>query len=272
MPVASAQVKSAVLIAGLQGEGRTTVIENVRTRDHTERMLEAMGVDVRTERPNESAQTVVTVPGGSEPRAVEVNVPGDISSAMFFVCAAAVLPGSEVRLPGTGVNPTRTGALRVLQEMGADIRFEDRMSSAGEEMAELVVRGGGLIGIEIDGGLVPTLIDELPVLAVIATQAEGTTVVRGARELRYKESDRIRAIVSNLLKLGARVEEFEDGFAVEGPCALHGGVVSSCGDHRIAMAMAVAGLIAEGGVKIRGSSATQISYPGFFDDLGRLTN
>lgn len=276
MPVPSAQVKSAVLIAGLQAEGETTTVERMRTRDHTERMLKAMGVEVRTETLTDdgpsAASVAVSVTGGAVPRATELQIPGDISSAMFFVCAAAVARGSEVRLTGVGVNPTRTGALEILKKMGADIQ-EDNLSSAnGEERAEIVIRSGELKGADVGDEVIPFLIDELPVLAVVATQAEGTSVVRGARELRYKESDRIRAIVDNLRKLGARIEEFADGFAVEGPCVLRGGIVSSYGDHRIAMAMAVAGLVAKGGVKITGSSATEISYPGFFDDLGRLAN
>lgn len=274
---ASAQVKSAVLIAGLFAEGETTVVERTQTRDHTERMLLAMGADLRTTKgapggPDRDAAISVTVPGGSKLTPLELDVPGDVSSAMFLACAAAIVPDSEIRLPRTGVNPTRAGAIEVMRSMGADVELENPSVVCGEEVADVVVRSSGLAGVEIGGGIVPSLIDELPVLAVLATQAQGRTVVTGARELRYKESDRIRAIVSTLSTLGARIEELDDGFAVEGPCPLRGGIVPSYGDHRIAMAMAVAGLVSERGVKIEDGSVSAVSYPGFFHDLRRLAD
>lgn len=266
MPVASAQVKSAILIAGLHARGRTTVIEKTRTRDHTENLLSAMGVPV------ERCGSAVTVPGGAHLQGIRVSVPGDISSASFFIVAAALLPGSEVCLPRVGINPTRTGALEVLRKMGANITLEDVETRAGEAAACVRVQSSSLRGIEIGESLVPALIDELPVLAVAATQAEGVTIVRGAGELRYKESDRILAIVRNLSILGAEIEELKDGFVVHGPCRLKGSAVSSQGDHRIAMAMAVAGLVAEGRTKIEDSGAVSVSYPDFFRDLSALVS
>ncbi len=263
-PVASAQVKTAVLIAGLLGSGKTTVIEKTPTRDHTENMLEAMGVPIEMEGRS------ITVPGGVQPKAIHVRVPGDISSAAFFMAAASILPGSEVRFPDLGINPTRTGFLDVLKRMGADITEESRSSFAGEPVAEVVVRSGTLHGTDIQGTEIPSLIDELPVLAVVAARAEGITTVRDASELRHKESDRIRCIVENLTRLGAAIEERDDGFIIEGPCTLKGAALSSHGDHRIAMAMAVAGLVAEGSTRIEGIEAIRISYPGFFIDLRDL--
>jgi 3-phosphoshikimate 1-carboxyvinyltransferase len=262
--VASAQVKSAVLIAGLGARGTTTVIEAVPTRDHTENLLTAMGVPV--ERENGS----VSVREGARPHGIRVEIPGDVSSAVFFVVAASLFTGSRVRLVGVGFNPTRTGAIRVLREMGAEIDVDAARIQGGEPVADIIVRSAILSGVEIGGTMIPTLIDEIPILAVAATQAEGPTVVRDAGELRHKESDRIRATVRNLQRLGADIEETEDGFVVHGPCDLMGNTVSSFGDHRIAMAMAIAGLIAEGGVLIENAEVVRISYPGFFEDLGRL--
>ena len=265
LPVASAQVKSCVLLAGLNASDSTTVIEKTLTRDHTEILLQAMGVPV------DRKTGAVTVPGGVRPRAITVNVPGDISSAAFFAAAAALLPGSEVRLAGTGVNPTRTGALEVMQRMGASITFENCATRSGEPVADIVVRSGSLCGVDIDGPMIPALIDELPLLAVLATQAEGAFTVSGAEELRHKESDRIAAIVSNLSRLGARIEEHSDGFTVHGPAPLQGTRVRSFGDHRIAMAMAVAGLVASDETIIDDAGAVAVSYPHFFQDMDALT-
>ncbi len=262
--VASAQVKSAVLIAGLLAEGRTTVRETAPTRDHTENLLSAMGI--RVERKDGS----VSVDGGSEPQAIRMTVPGDISSAVFLVVAASLVPGSEIRIQGVGVNPTRTGAIRILEEMGAAVEFDRLEVESGEPTADITIRPGRLRGVTIGGSIIPSLIDELPVLAVAATQAEGVTEVRGAGELRHKESDRIRTVVENLRRLGADIEELEDGFVVRGPCRLKGAKVRSFGDHRIAMAMAVAGLVAEGRTEIEESDVVRISYPRFFEDLAEL--
>jgi len=277
---ASAQVKSAILIAGLHASGATTVIERAATRDHTERMLAAMGAPIERDGP---AVTVRgrgpgEVHGGGHDagartvglRALDLTVPGDISSAAFFLVAASIVPGSHVRIAGTGVNPTRTGILDVLQAMGARIALECAREQGGEPVADLVVSSAELRGVEIAGALVPRLIDELPILAVAASQAVGTTVVRDASELRHKESDRIRSVVASLTAMGADITEREDGFEVCGPRRLHGALISSCDDHRIAMAMAVAGLVAEGTTTIEGSEVAGISYPSFFTDLERL--
>ncbi len=264
-PVASAQVKSAILIAGLNAQGRTTVVEKAPTRDHTENMLAAMGVPVEREGRN------VSVAGTAELHAVHVTVPGDISSAAFFLAAASIVPGSEVVLRGTGVNATRCGVLDVLADMGAAVSIDGEKMSAGERIADLIVRHATLHGTEIQGKIIPRLIDELPVLAVVASQAEGTTTVRGAAELRHKESDRIRTVVDNLSRMGADIEEMEDGFVVRGPCSLQGATVSSYGDHRIAMAMMVAGLVADGETVVEDSGAVSVSYPGFLRDLQALT-
>ncbi|MFQ5511339.1 MAG: 3-phosphoshikimate 1-carboxyvinyltransferase [Candidatus Krumholzibacteriia bacterium] len=264
LPVPSAQVKTAVLIAGLLADGETTVEEGIATRDHTERMLRAMSASIRT------ADGCITVEGGKPLKAAHVKVPADISSAAFFVVAATCLPSSEVYLPTTGVNPTRTGLLDVLQEMGASIDRAGGESYLEEPVADLIVKSSLLRGVTVDPGFLPRLIDELPVLAVAATQAEGETVVTGAEELRYKESDRITAVVDNLSLLGADIEERDDGFVVRGPTRLRANKVSSYGDHRIAMAMTVAGLLAEGRTEITGSEVIDVSYPSFFNDLRSL--
>ncbi len=264
LPVPSAQVKTTVLIAGLLAEGETTVEEGVPTRDHTERMLRAMSASIRTD------DGSITVEGGRPLSAVHVKVPADISSAAFFIVAAICLPSSEIYLPTTGVNPTRTGLLSVLEEMGANIERVGGESYLEEPVSDLVVKSSLLRGVTIDPKILPTLIDELPVLAVAATQAEGETVVTGAEELRYKESDRIAAIVDNLSALGADIEERDDGFVVRGPSKLKGNKVSSCGDHRIAMALTIAGLLAEGKTEITGSEVIDVSYPAFFNDLRSL--
>lgn len=261
---ASAQVKSAILIAGLFASEETTVIEKARTRDHTEKMLSAMGVALRCEGKK------VTVPGGARPKGIHVNVAGDISSALFFIVAANLVPDSEIRLPDVGVNPTRTGALTALERMGAQVIRENERIEAGEPVADLVVRHQPLHGIEICGDLIPLLIDELPILAVAAALAQGTTTVRDASELRFKESDRIDTVVRNLTLLGAEIEARPDGFVVRGPSVLKGNNVASYGDHRIAMAMAVAGLTAQGRTTVRGCEAAAVSYPDFFRELEAL--
>lgn len=264
LPVASAQVKSALLIAGLFADGDTTVIEPVATRDHTEIMLAAMGVELARDGYR------VTVHGGSRPEGTHVTIPGDISSAAFFVAAALIRPGSDVHLPFTGINPRRTGVLTVLRSMGADITIE--VSHEGcEAAADLTVRSSELRGVEIDDpALVASIIDEIPVIAVAATQAHGVTIIRGAGELRHKESDRIEATVSNLRAMGARIEAIDDTITIEGPTPLRGAAVRSLGDHRIAMALTVAGLAATGRTEIDDAGAVEISYPGFYNDLRTL--
>ena len=265
LPVASAQVKSAILLAGLFAEGPTTVREPGPARDHTERMLTAQGAKIEVR-----GMAVTLYPGG-ELAGLDVAVPGDFSSAAFFIAAACLVPGSELAIEGVGVNPTRTGFLEVLRAMGAEVVLEERRERGGEPVADIVVQhGGGLRGVEVGGEIVPRMIDEFPILAVVATQAEGETVVRDAAELRVKETDRIAAIVSELRKLGAHIEERPDGFVVEGPTRLVGARVDSHGDHRLAMSLAVAGLVAEGETIIEGAECIGDSFPGFEERLAVL--
>jgi 3-phosphoshikimate 1-carboxyvinyltransferase len=264
LPVASAQVKSALLLAGLAADGETRVTEPEGSRDHTERMLRGMGVPVRLD-----GRTVTISPGRPEGGAVDV--PGDISSAAFFLCAAAGVAGSAVTVRNLGVNPTRTGLLEVLAAMGAEIEVTGTREVAGEPRADVTVRAGPLRGVEIRGALVPRLVDELPVLMVLATQARGRTVIRDARELRVKESDRLAAMGEALAAAGARLELFEDGCAIEGPTPLRGVAVRTRLDHRIAMSMAVAQLFTDGEeVVLDDASPVATSFPSFFELLDSL--
>jgi len=260
LPVASAQVKSAILLAGLQAEGETVVEEPLPSRDHTERMLLFLGAELEKD-----GARIRLVPG--ELRARPVGVPGDFSSAAFLLAAAAPRPGAEVLVQGVGVNPTRIGFLEVLREMGADVAVLGRDEIGGEPVADIRVRGGELRAIELGGEIVPRMIDEIPLVFVLATQAAGTTVVRGARELRVKESDRISAMAENLRRLGAEVREFPDGMEVSGPCRLKAARLSGFMDHRVVMASAVAALFAEGESLIEGAEWADVSFPGFFSVL-----
>lgn len=268
MPVASAQVKSAVLLAGLSADGITSVVELAPTRDHTERMLAAMRVRV-----DSVGDTVQIVPA-SRLEPLDMYVPGDISAAAFMLAAAAIVPGSRLVIPRVGVNPGRVGILRALQRMwdqqGGGVRLHNERLENGEPVADLEVSHGSLRGITLPAHEVPTLIDELPVLAVIATQAEGVTEVRGATELRVKETDRIATTVTELRRMGAKIESLPDGFVVEGPVRLRGAVVSSHGDHRLAMALAVAALAADGETTIEETACIDDSFPGFERTLARL--
>jgi 3-phosphoshikimate 1-carboxyvinyltransferase len=246
------------------------VVEPQQSRDHTERLLAAMGVDLCRE------GLAVTVPGlrddGRPPRlqGLAMDLPGDLSTAAFFLAAGAMRPGSAVVLRGVGVNPTRTGVLDALHGMGALIKLANERDQGGEPVADLAIATSPLRGMEIAGALVPRLIDELPVLAVAATAAEGTTVVREAAELRHKESDRIASTVAQLGRLGADISEHDDGFEVRGPTPLRGARVHAGGDHRLAMALAVAALAAEGETVIEGAEAAAVSHPEFWRDLARL--
>lgn len=262
LPVASAQVKSAIVLAGLQAEGRTVVEEPQQSRDHTEIMARAFGVTLRIE-----GGRSVAVEGCGRLSARDVRVPGDISSAAFFLVAAASVAGSELTVRGVGCNPTRSGVIDILRRMGAGIEFIQQREEAGEPVADLRVVGNKLSGVDIGPDMAARTIDEYPVLSVAAALAEGVTTITGAKELRYKESDRIAAMTKELGKLGVRVEEREDGMRIEGRGRLQGGRVSSYGDHRVAMALAVAGLSADGGVEIDDSACADISFPGFFDLL-----
>lgn len=264
LPVASAQAKSAVLLAGLFADGTTIVHEPAPSRDHTERMLKAFGAKVSVR------DLTVAVSGPAKLRGIHIIVPGDPSSAAFFLCAAAAVEGSEVTALGISVNPTRIGYLEILQRMGATVIVRNERTQAGEPVADVTVRGGKLRGVTIAGELIPRTIDELPVLAAIATVAEGTTLIRDAQELRVKESDRIAAMVSELSKLGAKVEELPDGMVVHGGSQLHGAEVESHGDHRVAMALAVAGLLAEGETVISDADCVAISFPQFPQVLASL--
>ncbi len=264
LPVASAQVKSAVLLAGLHARGTTWVEEPVPTRDHTERMLLAMGAQVMRE-PGR-----VGVRGRPRLRPLELEVPGDPSSAAFWAAAALVVPGSRVRIRGVLLNPTRTGFFRLLERMGADLAVEVTGEAAGEPVGTIEVCHGRLRGIEVGPADVPAAIDELPLLGVVAAKADGVTTVRGAGELRHKESDRIEALASELAKAGARVEAFPDGFRVHGGAPLRAARFESHGDHRIAMAMAVLALGLPGESEILGAGAADVSYPGFWDVLERV--
>jgi 3-phosphoshikimate 1-carboxyvinyltransferase len=267
MPIASAQVKSSILLAGLYTEGITIVKEPTRSRDHTERMLPAFGADLKTD------GLSVTVRGNRELSSQEIDVPGDFSSAAFFMVAASVIPGAEVLLKNVGINPTRTGLISVLQSMGADIRIMNTRSVSGEPVADIICRGtSGLKATTITGDMVPSLIDEFPVLCIAAAKAEGTTMIRGAEELRVKESDRIRAMATEIARMGVPVQEYPDGLNITGIDTLNGAGVSSHGDHRIAMAMAVAGLTATGVTTINGAHAVDISFPSFFSLIRELTS
>ncbi|MFC4712338.1 3-phosphoshikimate 1-carboxyvinyltransferase [Planococcus dechangensis] len=263
MPVASAQVKSAVLLAGLSAEGTTTIHEPVASRDHTEIMLKHFGADISRH------EDVISLTGGQELSAAHVQVPGDISSAAFLMGAVLVAEGSDVELQNVGINPTRTGILDVFESMGADIRLAKR-NSPGELSADVHIRSAALTATEIGGALIPRLIDEIPLIALVATQAVGTTIIRDAEELRVKETDRIQAVVTELKKLGADIEATEDGMVIHGPTELRGAACMSYGDHRLGMMAAVASLITEGPVTIDDPGCISISYPSFFDHLDKL--
>ncbi len=264
LPVASAQVKSCVLLAGLLADSETTVVEPLATRDHTEIMLQSAGAGLRRQ------DGRVTVVPARRVELGEVDVPGDFSSAAFFLAAATLVPGSEVRLRGVGVNPTRTGFLRVLERMGGNVEVEVHPGAGGEPAADLVVRSARLHGTEVGAGEVPLAIDELPLVALLGAFAEETTIVHGAEELRRKESDRVMTVVEGLRGLGVRIEAAPDGFVVAGGGELHGGRMSAGGDHRIAMLGAVAGIASREGVEVDGFEAAAVSYPTFAGDLHGL--
>ncbi|HRW49694.1 MAG TPA: 3-phosphoshikimate 1-carboxyvinyltransferase [Caldilinea sp.] len=258
MPVASAQVKSCLLLAGLYAHGLTIVIEPGPARDHTERMLTAMGAPIAVygnKITSERPQTPL--------KALDITVPGDISSAAFLLVAGAITPNSRITVTGVGTNPTRTGIVEALQAMGAAITFANEREEGGEPVADLIVTTSTLRGTTFGGEQIVTMIDELPILAVAATQAEGRTVVRDAHELRVKETDRIATTVSELRKLGAKIEPTADGFIIDGPTPLVGAPVESHDDHRLAMAMTVAGLVARGQTEVYGAEVTADSFPGF---------
>lgn len=258
-PVASAQVKSAVLLAGLYADGATTVNEPHRSRDHTERMLAHFGAHI------EVSGSSVRVNGQSQLKGQKLVVPGDISSAAFLIVAASILPGSDIVLPGVGINPTRSGILDVLRRMGADIELLEPREQGKEPVADIRVRyAGKLSGVTVGGETIPRLIDEVPVLAVAAAMAEGVTIIKDAAELKVKESDRIATVAAMLDRFGASVEQLPDGLLVRGGRRLSGAICASHGDHRIAMAAAVTGLAAQGETVVRGAECIAVSFPGFY--------
>lgn len=263
-PVASAQVKSSLILAALYADSASTIIEPSASRDHTERMLRAMGAHVVAD------GTSIHVSPAESLNAVDVRVPGDISAAAFWMVLAAAHPDAEITLPAVGVNPTRTGVIDALRAMGASIEVTEERRWAGEPVADITVRSSRLTGAELSGSTVLSAMDEVPVLSVAAALATGTTVIRDAEELRVKESDRIATVVQALRRMGVEVEEREDGMVIEGAGRLRGASIDSEGDHRLAMAWAIAGLISEGETVVTGAESVDISYPGFWRDLGAL--
>ena len=264
LPVSSAQLKSSLLIAGLHAQGETTVISPATSRDHTERMMKAMGADITEDGLHLTVRR-------SRLQAANIRVPGDISGAAFWMVAAACHPNATLRIRSVGINPSRTGILEVLESMGARLHLENEHEDLGEPAADIVVESSDLQGVEIAGDLIPRVIDELPVLALAACHAKGTTVIRDASELRVKESDRISATVDGLNRLGADVEELEDGMLIRGGRKLTGTTCRSYGDHRIAMTMGIAGLLADGETTVTGANDASISYPAFWDTIKTLT-
>ena len=262
-PVASAQVKSSILLAGLYADGITTVKEPAISRNHTEIMLKSFGATVHTEGLSAS---ILPEP---DLTALEISVPGDISSAAYFIAAGLIVPGSEIRIRHVGINPTRDGILQVAKAMGGNITLEN-VSESGEPTADIVVRSSSLHGTTIEGAIIPTLIDELPVIAIMAAAAEGTTIIRDAAELKVKESNRIEVMVENLSAMGCDITATEDGMIIKGGNTLHGAEIDSHLDHRIAMSFAIASLIADGVTRIKDASCVNISYPSFYQDLASL--
>lgn len=268
-PVASAQVKSSILLAGLYADGITSVTEPALSRNHTELMLQSFGVPVTAIMHGDGTATAQLEPV-SELYAHMIDVPGDISSAAYFIAAALLVPNSEILIRNVGINFTRSGFLKVCEAMGADITYLNKSFSCGEGSADLLVRSSELKGTVIEGDLIPSLIDEIPILAVMAAYASGTTVIKDAAELKVKETNRIDTVTQNLSAMGAKVTPTEDGMIIEGGSTLHGASVESFLDHRIAMSFAVAGLAASGETKISNSQCVDVSYPGFFETLEKL--
>jgi 3-phosphoshikimate 1-carboxyvinyltransferase len=262
-PVASAQVKSCVLLAGMYADGITSVTEPFLSRNHTEIMLNYFGAEITSEGTTASIRPEPVLEGR------DIQVPGDISSAAYFIAAGLLTPGSEILLKNVGINPTRAGIIKVCMDMGADITLLNE-STEGEPTADLLIRTSSLKGTTIEGSIIPTLIDEIPMIAVMAAFAEGTTIIRDAQELKVKESDRIAVMVDNLRRMGADIEGTDDGMIIHGGRPLHGAVIDSHLDHRIAMSFAVAGTICDGTVEILNGECVNISYPEFYQDLYSL--
>lgn len=263
-PVASAQVKSCVLLAGLYADSPTSVTEPVLSRNHTELMLAGFGAHVA------SSGTTVTIEPEPDLNGMKIEVPGDISSATYFLAAGLMIPNSEILIKNVGINPTRDGILRVAKEMGGDITILNEKTSGGEPTCDLLVRSSSLKGVTIGGEIIPTLIDEIPMIAVMACFAEGITTIKDAQELKVKESNRIDTVVTNLKAMGAHIEATDDGMIIEGGYPLHGAVIDSHLDHRIAMSFAIGALGADGETRIEGADCVKISYPEFYQTLEKL--
>lgn len=264
LPVASAQVKSAIIFAALQAEGETTIIEKEKTRDHTEQMIRQFGGEIEVD------DLTIRVSGGQKFRGQEVVVPGDISSAAFFIVAGLIIPNSKIRLENVGINPTRTGIIDVVQAMGGKITVEKTSAVGDEPAGTITVETSELKGIEIGGDIIPRLIDELPVIALLASQATGKTVIKDAEELKVKETNRIDAVVTELSKMGVALVGTEDGMIIEGQQNLHGATVKSYGDHRMGMMLQIAALLADSDVTLENAEAVKVSYPTFFEDVASL--
>lgn len=263
-PVASAQVKSSILLAGLYASSQTSVTEPFLSRNHTELMLSAFGADVRSD------ATTATIFPEPDLHAIDIHVPGDISSAAYFIAAGLLVPNSEILIKNVGINPTRDGILKVAMEMGGNITILNEHTDGGEKTADLLVKSSSLHGITIEGEIIPTLIDEIPVIAIMAAAAKGETIIKDAAELKVKESDRIAIVTENLLQMGADITPTDDGMILRGGKPLHGGNLKSYLDHRIAMSFAVASLIAEGETYMEDAECVNISYPTFYEDLRSL--
>jgi 3-phosphoshikimate 1-carboxyvinyltransferase len=266
MPVASAQVKSALILAGLQAEGETIIIEKAESRDHTERMIRKFGGEVYKN------DREITIKGGQRLSASDILVPGDISSAAFFLVAAAIVPNSEIVLKNVGLNPTRTGIIEIMNKMGANLEISQNEADSFEPAGDITVKTSSLRGTVVEGDVIPRLIDEIPIIALLATQAEGTTIIKDASELKVKETNRIDTVVQELTKLGASIEATDDGMIIHGGTTLTGGKVSSHGDHRIGMMLAIASLLSKEKVELENPDAISVSYPNFFDHLNSLKN
>lgn len=266
MPVASAQVKSALILAGLQAEGETTIIEKAESRDHTERMIRKFGGEVSKD------NRKITVKGGQKLIASDILVPGDISSAAFFLVAGAIVEGSEILLKNVGLNPTRTGIIEIMNQMGANLEIHNSDENSFEPAGDITIKTSRLRGTVVEGDVIPRLIDEIPIIALLATQAEGTTIIKDASELKVKETNRIDTVVQELTKLGASIEATDDGMIIHGGTTLRGGKVSSHGDHRIGMMLAIASLLCEDQVELEDPEAISVSYPNFFGHLNSLKN
>ena len=269
-PVASAQVKSCVLLAGLYAEGETSVTEPSLSRNHTELMLKEFGADIRSTFEIGSTRATASIRPGNELYGQKLTVPGDISSAAYFIAAGLIVPDSEILIQGVGINPTRAGILKVCEDMGGDITLLNERTEGGEKIADILVHTSQLHGIRIEGDIIPTLIDEIPIIAVMAAAAEGTTVIKDAAELKVKETDRIETVTDNLKAMGCKVTATDDGMIITGGTPLKGANIHTLLDHRIAMAFSIAALIAEGNTKILDSKCIDVSYPDFYDTFEQL--